>query len=376
MNNDEAGKLEFVNAISETGIHNTQNDLNKRATIKETIYGANLNWSSKMNSMGITFSEQHFNKPIIPTEAFQNKYAFNGIRKRNIGFNYDFLFRNINTFGEMVISDNSSLGILNGLIISMNKNSDISLLYRFYERNFHSIKGAAFGEGTRNNNEKGLYLGFSHQFKKRWKIRASTDVFEFDWLKLNTKSPSVGEEILVRLEKEISKRKHFFFQYRYEMKEQFVSNQQSPELFKRISNEFIFQYQQKVNDQFLLRSRIQSKSVESLSISNGFALSQDIQINLKPFRLDFRTIFFETKDFDSRIYVLEKDLLYSFSAPAYFGNGSRNYAMITYQISSKMKLWLRWARTERLDVNTLGSGNDLSQGNSRNEIKMQWLFRF
>lgn len=97
---------------------------------------------------------------------------------------------------------------------------------------------------------------------------------------------------------------------------------------------------------------------------------------LKPVSANLRLQYFETDNYDSRIYAYENDVLYGFSIPAFSDKGYRYYTNINYDFSKKLSVWLRWAQLIYLNRNTVGSGLDEIQGNRRTEIRMQLIWKF
>ena len=85
--------------------------------------------------------------------------------------------------------------------------------------------------------------------------------------------------------------------------------------------------------------------------------------------------YFETDDYNSRIYAYENDVLYSFSIPAFSDKGIRYYFNLNYDPGKKLSIWLRWAQTIYRNRITVGSGLDEIQGNKKTELKLQvrWL---
>ena len=89
-----------------------------------------------------------------------------------------------------------------------------------------------------------------------------------------------------------------------------------------------------------------------------------------------RLLYFETDSYNSRLYAYENDVLYGFSIPAFFDKGFRYYTNVNYDVSKKLSIWLRLARTTYLNRQTVGSGLDEIAGNSRTECRVQILWKF
>ena len=93
---------------------------------------------------------------------------------------------------------------------------------RYYQRNYQSKYGKAFGENTRNNNETGLYAGFECKPLKYTVLSVYIDVFSFPWVTYMADMPSSGRDFLAQLTVNPSNHLAMYLQYRNKNKEQNV----------------------------------------------------------------------------------------------------------------------------------------------------------
>jgi hypothetical protein len=91
--------------------------------------------------------------------------------------------------------------------------------------------------------------------------------------------------------------------------------------------------------------------------------------------LHFKTILTDSKDYDTRFYMYEPDVLYAFSVPVYYGQNLRYYILIKSRISQKLSCWLKWSTTNFRDREEIGSGPDLIEGHRKSEIKLQAIYK-
>lgn len=91
--------------------------------------------------------------------------------------------------------------------------------------------------------------------------------------------------------------------------------------------------------------------------------------------MSVRYALFDTDDYENRQYVYEKDVWLATSLPAYEGSGLRNYLLVHYTLSRSTDVWVRWSRTWYADRETMGSGTEEIEGNTRNDIKFQVRIR-
>jgi hypothetical protein len=104
----------------------------------------------------------------------------------------------------------------------------------------------------------------------------------------------------------------------------------------------------------------------------GILICQDFSWRLKklPLELDFRYGIFDTDSYQSSLYSYEQDLLYNFSIPAYYSKGFRYYINVKYNYEP-VTFYLKLGRFYYTDKNSIGSGLNMIDGNTKTSLKMQ-----
>ncbi len=110
----------------------------------------------------------------------------------------------------------------------------------------------------------------------------------------------------------------------------------------------------------------------------GFMVYQDVNIHPSGKKLSgsARLAIFNTDSYNSRVYAYEDDVLHSSGFGMYNGKGFRSYINLRYKMSRSLDVWARYAAFLYQDVETVGSGLDLIQGNKKNELKFQLRYQF
>ena len=86
--------------------------------------------------------------------------------------------------------------------------------------------------------------------------------------------------------------------------------------------------------------------------------------------------YFHTDDYDSRIYIYEKGLLYSFYTPSFQGEGVRLAIHFRYDMNKHWTAIAKLGQTTYFDRDEIGSGNDLIRGNKKTDVQMQLRLKF
>ena len=93
-------------------------------------------------------------------------------------------------------------------------------------------------------------------------------------------------------------------------------------------------------------------------------------------KIRFRLAVFQTKDYMSRIYAYEHDVLYGSSISALYGKGLRFALNCRYEAFRWLVLELKYAHTLQDGVQKTGSGDNEAEGYLLPEIKLQARFKF
>ncbi len=379
---------DFISSIYASGLHRTSNELKNKSSIIRQDAGYNFTYNSKNNNLQIGTSLSHTNYrtqkdyellSIKRNPTIYNQFEFTGSHNQLASINYSYNWQNFCFFGESARSTSGGLGNIHGFLASLTTKLDISMLYRNYQRNFHTFYGNAFGEATRNINERGLYIGLKYSPNRRWNLALYYDKFSYPWLSFQADAPTQGYEYLARLTWKPSKTITLYAQYREERKDKNQADNTTPIDFitKTIRQNYLFNIDYNADKIISLKTRAQfTRYQQSNNPTHGMALVQDVNADFGKLKISVRMAVFETDSYDTRLYVYEKDVLYSFSIPAYYGKGVRSYLLLNYQLTKKLDCWFRIAQTTYRNQDQISSGSEQIIGNTDTDIKLQLRIKF
>lgn len=367
---------EYIQSIYASGFHRTEKEINTKGKIGEQNIGSSLVYTSKNKSLqlGSSLIYTSFTTPLKRKPTVYNQFEFRGKENYNISLNYNYLWQNFNFFGEAARSKTGGIGLVSGFISSLTPKVELAVLYRNYSRSFHSFYGNGFGENTRNINERGMYWGIKVLPIRKLTFSAYYDKFRFPWLKFGADAPTQGYEYLLRISYRPIKTVLLYVQYREESKEKNQKSNFTPIDFviPALRKNYLFNIDYPAIKYITFQSRVQfSSCLQSNAPTYGYAIIQDITMELSKLKLSGRVALYDTDNYDNRQYVYEKDVLYAFSIPAYYNRGIRNYLLAQYAITSKIDFWVRYARTSLSDKETISSGLEEINKPHKTEIKAQ-----
>ncbi|PCI98822.1 MAG: hypothetical protein COB15_05150 [Flavobacteriales bacterium] len=379
----EDNEVLAVTSIQQSGLHRTFNEIEDKGAITQQQMGGNISYKTRKLSVGLTGINSNLNADFNPSLQTYSQFRNSDNNQSKIGADYNFIYKNFNFFGEFTKSINAGNAFVSGALITLDPRLSFAVLYRDYQRNFQPISSAGIGEGSTNENEKGLYMGFIAKPIKKVTLSAYYDQFTFPWLKSGINAPSGGYQYLVQLTYKPSKKMEMYVRIRERDKLENTAVDLSEGidyLVHEKQTNYRFNYSYKVSESIKLKGRVEliNYDKEESPFETGYLVYQDIVYKAKssPFSFAFRYGLFDTESFNSRIYAYENDVLYAFSIPAYYNRGTRTYLTVKYRVMRGIDLWLRYGLTYYDNVDVISSGLEEIQGNHKQEVKAQIRFKF
>ena len=378
-----ANESSYLSSLVLSGLHRTESEVQKKAQATEQNAGLNINYNfpNKALRLGANALYSQYSQALIPLERIYNQFEFRGKTNFTTSLYFTYNFRNHYLFGETAVSKSGGLGHVAGIMSSLNSKLDFSMVWRKYDREFHSFYGNAFSEGSRPINEEGVYLGL--HFKPNRKISWSVyyDYFSFPWLRFRMYAPSTGYEWLSRIKYQPNKQMILFFQFREEIKSRNVisENQTSSQylLARGKRQNMVWNLTYQPSRWWQVKTRVQqSFYLIDRQKSKGFSISQDISTEMGPWRLSGRVALFDTEDYENRQYLYEKNVLWAFSIPNFYNQGMRVYFLAQYKLNKRLTFWGRWAKTTYTNRESIGSGLQEIKGNELTETTFQLRYLF
>ncbi len=373
---------DFVSSLQTSGLHRTRSENEDKGAQTQVAFGGNLAFEIKNFRLGFNAIHFDFKLPLSKNPLPYNLYALSGKSFGNYSTDYSYTFRNLHFFGEAAISSKKYPAFINGLLISVSRDVDMSFLYRNISKGYQSLYTSAFTESSLPTNEKGLFSGIGIKFSDQWRFDAYADVYKFPWLKFRINAPTSGKDYQLQFTYKPNRTLEIYSRYKTETKainynpDGFILNPVIPQP----RNSWRTQFSYKVSSEITLRSRAELVWYDNKGRASeeGMLIYADILYKkiFSPISGNIRLQYFETDGYNSRLYAYENDVLYSYSIPVFSGKGYRYYLNLNYDIGRNLTFWVKLAQTYYPDNKTVGSGLDIIQGNRKTDVKLQAMYRF
>ena len=399
-------EAELVSSLQETGYHRTIGELLDRHAIRQQVVGGHLSYAIAHFEIGYTAHHTWLSAPLELRPSHYNQFYFQGQSLTNQGLDFKYVKGKYAVFGEMAMSYNNDAKVfepvetptqtqtalrqaqgsfafagLIGLTVKPAGYLNFTILYRDYGKAYQNLLGNAFGEGSRNQGQRGIYLGVEAAPAPYWNVLAYADQFQFTWLTSQVNAPSRGHDYYLRISHSFNKRANAYLQFRSKTKmknstDAFVFSHY-PIFYTKNAVRFNINYQIGRDFHGSNKAEYAHYYNEDGSNEHGYFLCQDIAYKpeYKPYSLSFRYAIFDAKDYNARIYAYESDVLYSFSVPALYGKGMRIYLLGKVKLFNALTLYARIGRTIYSDRDEIGNGLTLIEGNHKTDLKVEAIWK-
>ena len=386
-------EAELVSSLQETGYHRTIGEILDRHAIRQQVVGGHLAYAIAHFEVDYTAHHTWLSAPLELKPSHYNQYYFQGKSLTNQGIDFKFVKGKYALLGEAAMSMNFDSTVLRqaqgplsfaglvGLTVKPAGYLNFTLMYRDYGKAYQNLMSNAFGEGSRNQGQRGIYLGVEAAPAPYWNILAYVDQFQFTWLTSQVNAPSRGHDYYLRISHSFNRRTHAYLQFRSKTKmknstDAFVFSHY-PIFYTKNTVRFNINYELGWDIHCANKAEYAYYRNDDGSKEHGYFLCQDIAYKPenKPYSFSFRYAIFDAKDYNARIYAYESDVLYSFSVPALYGKGMRIYLLGKVKLFNALTLYARIGRTIYSDRDEIGSGLTLIEGNHKTDLKIEAIWK-
>ena len=359
--------------LYKTGLHRSLNEISKKHKVKEKTLGASINWNTLYFKLGTSCVYYDFSPNLAPGKYYYQEYGDPGNNRFLCSIDYKTSYHRFYLFGETAFSNNGSLASINGLrwtkdIISL------SLIYRYYQKDYKSYYASAFGEYSGASNEEGVYCGLECDLIKNLSLNLYFDRFRFFSPRYRARYNNPGYECLGELDYKFDRLRHIL-RYKFEHK----AEDENGKPGTKDKSELRYQLYYKRNKTLELRTRMSYSSYKKASVvDEGFFVSQDVILVSRNdnFKTQIRLAYFDIDSYNARIYTYENNVLYAYSFPSFMHKGWRSYVNMSLKIKKRFTFYAKIGYSLYPHEESLGSNRDMTDGNSRLDITMQLRIKF
>jgi hypothetical protein len=288
----------------------------------------------------------------------------------NISADYGYLHHRFRLNGETAINRAGALATINSLNASVGDQLSLMLLHRFYSYRYTALYARSLSEGGRVQNENGVYLGLTWKPSPQLSLQAYTDYAYFAWARSQASLSSSAWDNLVTA---VYSRQTWSLTGRYRLHLKQKDNETKTALDNLSEHRFRLAFSRL--ELGPLSTTTQTDGIVAGS-DWGYMLTQTVNARWPALLLNVGGGYFHTTGYDSRLYTYERGPLYSFSFPAYYGEGFRLHLLAQVKLGGSLSLTAKLGYTRYSDRSTIGSGLQQIDGPSQTDLDLQARWKF
>jgi len=364
--NDDGSIATLVNS----GYHRTPTEMDRKNNTSQFAAGMNARCSAAHYSVGATALYTAFNRELHPDIAtLYRRHNARGREFCNIGVNYALLLGPLSFHGETATSSRGAIATLNRLAWQVNANLNLTLLQRFYGMKYVALLANSLSDGGHVQNESAVYLGFNWQPSRRFSTQAYADLAYHPWARYQASLSSRSLDCFSKAAYSLNNNWQLVARYRLRRR-QYDNNDKTHLIWKTEHRARLAAIWQ--TDALNLRTQLDFTQSTFRTKSRGWMLGEHAVWTLRrSTKLAGNIAWFHTDDYDSRIYVYERGVLYDFSMPAFYGEGIRYSLMVSHQFGKHLSLTGKLGVTDYFDRSTIGTGYQQVNGSSMTDLLLQ-----
>ena len=367
---DEKGN---IRSVLTDGYHRTETEMDHKNRATQMVGGANVHFSSNGWHVGATATYTRYSRDLQPDPSLvYNRDKPTGRQFTQAGVDYGYVSSKVSVRGETAV-DGHDVATINSVVVQPSSYLALTAVQRYFGARYCGLHANTFSEGSSVSNENGLYVGVNWQPSDRWKLLAYTDYAYFDHPRSIAYHSSSVWDNLVQASYSSS---HWTALARYRCRYRQRDNSGHKDLIHQTEHRLRLAGGWQ-NERWKLTTQADMVNSQYEDSSIGWMVSEVAQVNLGSWaQLSASAAYFNTDDYDSRLYVQETGLWYRFAYHAFYGECLRCTMALRATVSSHFSAILRVAWVKYMDRSVIGTGLQQIDASSATDIQAQIRWRF
>lgn len=376
-----------IQTLLKTGYHRTASETERRGTARQTVAGASVCYEALPLRVSVNVLHVAFSDSLTPQKNERYKY-YSPTGKQFTSASTAYSFRNgrWDICGETALSQRAprgmekpsglSLATANSVRYVFNGNWRMFLLQRHYSFTYRTLFANSFGDMANGQNESGIYLGATTTTLAHLTLSAYVDAAYHPWARYGYKQQSRSFDAYISAAY-IRGNVSATARYRYREKAatdvaSFIPTFTAVNGTSQHSLNTTVKY--KVG-RWNVTGNAQGCMLPAAG-SYGMAAMLGGGYKAGNWTLWLSEAYFNTTDYDSRLYLTDKALSYGQMATMVYGRGLRGAAMVQYELAKRLKASLRCVSLRYLSRDKISSGEQEIDSPRQTDIQVQvrWTF--
>lgn len=289
-------------SIAVTGLHVTDLERERKNSMHEYLAGANVTLSAGTWRIGATAVAYTYDKPCGKRVTKDNRYQIYDGLWANAGANFYGSVAGVRLYGEAAVDRHGAPAVVVGSIWSPSYNLEMSLQGSVFSPSYIATHSA----GSTSDRISGEYA--VRAIAGRWQFNGNAS---YNW------KPTTGEGA-----------------FKYRVAASYSTAAGFSALYQLKNGSHRLHLKVPFGGSFYAAARAEGRR-------DGYAFYGEGSFKRPKFELSARYTWWNTADWNSRVYLYERSIPQTFSTQAYYGKGKGAYLFVRYAPFSWIDLWLK-----------------------------------
>lgn len=369
---------------SEGGYHRTRGEESKRNSSWLTQCGMRTQWMGEWFVVGGSALYSQFRHTYYRPVLRYNADVFRGHQLLQGSVDYEARWMGFHLKGESAVDDGGGWATVHAVQYDLHEQWLLTALYREYSDKYRQLSGNSISESSAMQGERGVTLSAESDVFTHWHLAVNADWFRFSAPQYGIYQPSQGYELSG---KAIWNRRRHHHEWQgslhYRMKAKYRNNTltDSPtdiSPYYRHSADGQLRWISPLGLEMKAQAHSRFYSAQNVGgVTCGYSFSQAIgwKRDSSPWMAEVQGTWFHTDDYDTRVYISERNVLYGFGIPMLYGEGIRWSALFRYDIGRRWTFYAKYGMTQYKGVSSVGSGLQQVRGNSLSTAAMELIWK-
>jgi Helix-hairpin-helix motif len=322
-----------VRSVLSSGLHRTESEMEDRDALKIRSTGLGIRYSREVWHIGWQAVRHQFGHSILPEDEPYRLYAIRGNHWMNQSISWGGTIRNIHAFGEAALDLRGHLAFVKGMLLTLHRDLDISLMVRQIDRGYRAWQADAHTAQGEPMNEHGVYAGGSFRPFPGVKLDGWLDISRFPFLKYRVDAPSIRNAQLLSLQWQPDKRTRLLWRWQGELteKNQAVTSSGMRSVMEVRRRTWRWHMEHALSTDVQLRFRADASRVsEGAQVYKGGLFFIDVMYKppMARFKCTGRLAWYEADNFAARLFAYEQDVPFQQTMSMMYGRGIRAYMVL------------------------------------------------
>lgn len=401
-----------ISTILTSNYHRTALEMGKKNNSAMMTTGTHLSYERRRWGIGVSAIYSLLNRELNPTYSKTGKqnpsqlYRLHYPRGKcfwNFSADYHYRWRELRLNGETAIDNDFHLATINSMTWRTSLHTPwrtprhspertperapttltLMAVQRYYTYQYNALFGSSFSDGGSVKNESGLYIGTRWDLTPSIVIEGYTDIAYFPWYKYLVSSSSYSWDNSITGTWNKNSNWTFSLRYRIKMKQRdkTTKNETNEKKGTEGTKEkaLLTKYDHRLRllaiynkEKWSLRTQVEGCSLSFDETTNGYIIAQSA--SYKPtstLEIYANAAWFNTDDYDSRLYSYERGVRYSFGSTSYYGKGIHAALMLKYKPLYRLTLQGKVGHTRYFDRETIGTAERMIFSSHYTDIELQ-----